>query len=812
MAGDPVPSPVVAHSDSSTDADSGDNVPSNDNPRGVRHPRSTGVAQLSANVVLLRGGSSAHGGKHRSAGNEDRHHKWLNRQITAAADTGDMEWLLQVIESNLPDMNLINFSTAVHRTAKLALGCSPAKREQYMTHPSMMSLKRAVLDCVTSSISPDGTWLRTRRPEDQASEMRCLSIICWSCATIRIREESLFQRAAAASKHRLHEMKPFELSNMLWSFAKLSLGDPAFFNALAPHLLKRREGEFSSQCLSTIVWAFGTVKAHNHAIFTSFARELAAAAPTMATQGIANTAWAFARVRRQEGPLFRALAEVACKEHVAATFKPQELSNTVWAFATVGLQHPQLFSCLADVSINRRWELPPQNIANMLWAYAKLAAPRRERLFPALLEVTSTRLELYKPQEVSAILWAAAREIAGGGASPSCRGLFYEVPKHFAHRLPDFTSQAMACMAEAFTLAEVENIPFFELIVQESLRRLPTFQPPSLCTLFRGLVLCMQKQPEGNSSLQNLETLGKHVLSRLGEMQPHNNLHLVQSLDLLPKESTTGAVLSLSEAPQLANLQRTPLPPARLHSAAGGAAPEAAEELLDPMGCIAGDDDAGFPGGPSTHPRPPPYGPPPPPSQQRQQTSAQQPQSARTSGTGGRRRRQRKTQEAGAAGETPPANSLQGAGPLPPRQQETRQDAHQNPYALTASSSAYTRATSADADLSDFRLPPGLDVLRHLGESDTSFGSEPLRVVQKPEPPAIPMSRFFSAPAKTEGSLSQARDNDGQSKDGEHMPSYDLWSTSATGTSVASGKPDFGGAVWGGGADAVGLFVWPTQV
>mmetsp|Transcript_86474 Transcript_86474/g.245209 ORF Transcript_86474/g.245209 Transcript_86474/m.245209 type:complete len:750 (-) Transcript_86474:244-2493(-) len=495
----------------------------------------------------------------------ERRHKWINRQITFAADTGKVTYVLEVVQSHLQGMNLINFSTALHRIAKLALGCSVQARERIMGQKAMKELQRAVVKYVNMTVGvkknhgddvptlvsthsslidmlqaagragsvtgPVASAFDEAYNHEHLSEMRCLSIICWSCATLRIREESLFDRVASVSSARFGEMKPFELSNMLWAFAKLSLGHALFFDGMAPHLLSRREGQFSPQCLSTIVWAFGTAKVHQAAVFTSIAKELASNANIMAPQGIANTAWAFARVRRQEAPLFRALAEAAVRQSVVWTFKPQELSNTVWAFATVGLTHPLLFERIMEVAINRRSELPPQNVANVLWAYAKLMAPTRSQLFPPLLEVTMGRLQQFKPQEVSAILWAVAREVH---SSPTCRRFFLVVPQHFSTRLPEFTSQALACMVEAFTLAEVDGLEFFELMMQESTSRLSSFQPPSLCTLFRGVVLKAQRMPDGYPAhLVHLRTISEHIAGRLGEMQPHNMIHMVQTLKML---------------------------------------------------------------------------------------------------------------------------------------------------------------------------------------------------------------------------------------------------------------------------------------
>eukprot|EP00405_Crypthecodinium_cohnii_P043147 CAMPEP_0206585478 /NCGR_PEP_ID=MMETSP0325_2-20121206/36445_1 /ASSEMBLY_ACC=CAM_ASM_000347 /TAXON_ID=2866 /ORGANISM="Crypthecodinium cohnii, Strain Seligo" /LENGTH=728 /DNA_ID=CAMNT_0054093041 /DNA_START=189 /DNA_END=2375 /DNA_ORIENTATION=+ len=460
----------------------------------------------------------------------DKQHKWINRQITDAADSGQIKWLLQVIQQNLSSMNLINFSTALHRTARLALTCSVQAREQVLNGATMRQMRITLARYFEQTIDADGSWRQNRRTEDQASEMRCLSIICWSCATLRMREEIIFTRTAAAAKLRLHEMKSFELSNLLWSFAKLSLGDVSFFEALAPHLLRRRPGQFSPQCLSTIIWSFGTLKVHHQALFTSVARELTLNSHLMTPQGIANTAWAYARVRRQESALFRALGDAAVHEDVLWTFKPQEISNTVWAFATVGLAHPTLFEEMSHVAVSRRWQLPPQNVANIVWAYAKLNAPARATLFPALLEVTTSELDHYKPQEIAAILWAIARENGTCG-----RDLFLDVSRHFQVRLPEFTSQGLACMAEAFIASELDSLPFFESVIDEGVSRIRSFQAPSLCTLLRTLVLKAQRHPSSRANVSRFDTVCDHILLRLPEMAPHNLVHLAQSLDMLPE-------------------------------------------------------------------------------------------------------------------------------------------------------------------------------------------------------------------------------------------------------------------------------------
>ena len=50
-------------------------------------------------------------------------------------------------------------------------------------------------------------------------------------------------------------------------------------------------------------------------------------------QGLANTAWAFATVKRPNEKLFTALARAA--KRLVNEFNAQGLANAAWAFATV---------------------------------------------------------------------------------------------------------------------------------------------------------------------------------------------------------------------------------------------------------------------------------------------------------------------------------------------------------------------------------------------------------------------------------------------------------------------------------------------
>lgn len=359
-----------------------------------------------------RAGGRRQGQSAGSKGNASklRRNKWINRQVTV--NSGNMQRLLQTIQYHITEMNAINLVTALHRVTKLAVsGSGGYTVERVLKDPSF----KLLFTTVRQQIELSATTPPPGHPRQPPFEVQCMSMVCWSCATLRLSEEHLMNTIADVAGARLWELKPFELSNMVWAYAKLSMGMPQLFAAVCKRMLDRQQGEFSLQCLSMIAWSFATAKQKNSNLFSSLAQEIHRNAVNAKPQEVANTLWAYAKNRCAEIPLFNALAATACSNDLLWTFKPQELSNTVWAFATIGLQNVELFRAMVPVAISKRTELSPQNSANILWAFSKLQVCRQSGLVPALLSSSIGTLMQHKPQEISAIVWAAARE-----GYPSC--------------------------------------------------------------------------------------------------------------------------------------------------------------------------------------------------------------------------------------------------------------------------------------------------------------------------------------------------------------------------------------------------------
>lgn len=401
-----------------------------------------------------RGGTSASGP---NGGATLKLHKAINRQLTEAAGSGGLAAVLAIVEAELPVMNGVNLATAVHRIARL---CS---EDPNMTEEAVRSVRANPL--LTSLL--DAIEQRAREMRDLSAEVsegsndearqaasanepfpaQCSSIVAWSCASLWLQRHSLLEILAQVASPRLQEFQPYEVTNMLWAYAKLGVSNPLLFRSAGQRLLTRAAGEFKAQCLSLAAWSFATARWRDPSLFHSLAGELVGQASQLKPQEISNALWAFAKSRIPHVPLFQTLGDAAADGLNIWRFKPQELSNTVWAFATVGLRHPPLFSKACSVAIKRSSELIPQNVANILWAYSKMEVPECGELFPALLDTATRRLSTFKPQEISAVAQAAAKKC------PGHVGFFSMAAKICGERLGDFSRRSLADLNEALAAA-----------------------------------------------------------------------------------------------------------------------------------------------------------------------------------------------------------------------------------------------------------------------------------------------------------------------------------------------------------------------
>jgi hypothetical protein len=329
----------------------------------------------------------------------------LNKRLWQTADEGGPLALLALAVQEGPQLSLVNMSTVMHRLARTSNGQAQIQIVCDGRLRQLLQLVEAELETQHGSVE-----------DDLAS---CLSTLALSCATLQLQDQDalrLLQLIGRLSVQRLHEFKPSEFTNLLWSFAKANVEDVALFKE-ALTLTEQRLPSFSASCLSTLVWTFATSGYRQHDFFKmvaeAFVNRLLSLEGQARPVDIANLMWGLATVR------YRPPREVLNEVGVAVTqilseFKLQELSVTLWAFSRLGESHDKLFAATADFITESADDLQwnPQAMSNLLWAFAKQvnsgsAASHSLARASEIIFFACERLLLeMKAQEWCSILWA----------------------------------------------------------------------------------------------------------------------------------------------------------------------------------------------------------------------------------------------------------------------------------------------------------------------------------------------------------------------------------------------------------------------
>jgi len=429
--------------------------------------------------------------------------QWINGQIISAADYGGLENLLEVVSTHLEHMNLVNLSTAIHRLAKLS-SRDPAAQAKLLRQPAMQGLLVAV-EFAFSGL------------EAGEAQPQSLSNVAWSLATMRLAPRALIQVMASLAVSNIPVFKPFELSTILWAFAKLSASDgessgvnvcikPLFY-ASGAHILKHGQ-HFAFRCLATTAWAFATARQHNARLFRAIAAQMVPMVHAANCQEMANTAWAFGTTDFRDDRLFGELADKAMTR--LCDFKPQELSNILWGFATNGFFHEAFFAAAAQVATTQL-DLQAQHIANILWSFARVRPrhPVTQATVLALLPCCISQLETFKPQEVSSSALAVAKAFGRPDAFDAGSGSFegpsptpeevqlplpLEVQEFFTvvmmwviSRLHEFSVQSLANTVSAYTLIDMPGVEvLLSAAAAEVHSRYDHLEPTSMLHLLKG--------------------------------------------------------------------------------------------------------------------------------------------------------------------------------------------------------------------------------------------------------------------------------------------------------------------------------------
>ncbi|WP_146000346.1 RAP domain-containing protein, partial [Endozoicomonas acroporae] len=223
-----------------------------------------------------------------------------------------------------------------------------------------------------------------------------------------------------------------------------------------------------------------------------------------------------------------------------ANFNPQEIANLLWATAKLvdnGQERtPQLKEAVAVLlpQVNpEKANFKPQEIANLLWAMAKLLdngqdrTPKLKEAVAALLPHVNAQKDNFTPQGIANLLWAMAKLVdSGQEQTPEFNEAVAALLRHVNAQKADFKPQeianllwATAKLGEFVELNVVTSV--FESLVYRISENLQLSQRDILMSLWGVMVCCARLSLDSN----NNNCLEKHIdelFTRLENTSPDN--------------------------------------------------------------------------------------------------------------------------------------------------------------------------------------------------------------------------------------------------------------------------------------------------
>lgn len=408
---------------------------------------------------------------------------FINHKIIDVADCCDVVGLVRLIQQYLPDMNLVNLTTSLHRLARLS---SERPDLQALLHSDPFD---QVLVDLLGAIADS---LLTSDPQLNDSRRQALSNIIWSLGTLRCVHLQLVQITVALASEQLYFFKPYELASTVWAFAKLGTLHQGVHDLVAPLL---------SQALSPV----------------------ASVVDKLGFRFLTMVAWAMVASGQHHEHLFWRLGGRLLAMMRRAECSPELLLDMACAFGSSGAAHQMLLCEVVDRSAQLQ-----EGFLGESWA-ALCRALTASGVDCTSLAVASTRRWAVgaDPAEVVEVLCAFARAPQSAGATGALLLLIGQssgqllgtldavslvtlagaVAQHFCH-----LQEALPCEAAKFLAA-----------AEDALRRvLPCLTGVELV----GLVLASTEVPL--AVLDVYYDIAQQVIDKLDALPPLVLLQLLQ--------------------------------------------------------------------------------------------------------------------------------------------------------------------------------------------------------------------------------------------------------------------------------------------
>eukprot|EP00930_Biecheleria_cincta_P024400 TRINITY_DN17468_c0_g1_i1.p1 TRINITY_DN17468_c0_g1~~TRINITY_DN17468_c0_g1_i1.p1 ORF type:complete len:593 (+),score=110.24 TRINITY_DN17468_c0_g1_i1:125-1780(+) len=454
-------------------------------------------------------------------------HKRMNRRIVDAASKG-VAPVLDLVWQELPCMNGVNLATALHRIARqctdgeLAPDATASSDvvHEVISHPAFNALLHAVETQATAARiqvanDPDGA--------EETMPAQCASILAWSLASLGICHLTLLEALADVAIPGVDQFQPYEVTNMLWAYAKLGASSrcPDLIAALARRLRRRSWEEFKAHSLSLAMWSFATANWHDVELLENIGLELSTRMMDLKPESISNICWAFAEKHVAHPALFEAVAIAAVKGKALVHVKPGDLTIILRAYAMCASTGtpvlPGFFAKIGWASVELAQHMLPCHLTHVMRSFAMANSEECLGVVSQLLDVFASNFAHFTPEELGSLARSAMKLRVGSK-------VFYDaLAVSSLQRLADFDMRDLATMLQAFSQAE--GLALATMVLEEAVmarRRRECIAASSLAAnANKGALLLKELQESTGPGQQPLQSSNSPTASTASSLAAH---------------------------------------------------------------------------------------------------------------------------------------------------------------------------------------------------------------------------------------------------------------------------------------------------
>ncbi|KAH9253198.1 hypothetical protein BASA81_008880 [Batrachochytrium salamandrivorans] len=308
---------------------------------------------------------------------------------------------------------------------------------------------------------------------------RNLANMCHAIAKGRLAHKIPSSLETAVAGINLMEWDSQQMSNLVWSFAKL--GQFELFDRFAIEVTRRGFAEFQPQGISNILWGFAE---RGEPVLEMLAKLDQVLVTEFKPVDVANVFWALAVLQQQpptpqSSGILPKLAELVVEQPNLNAYSTQALCNILWSCAKLQIRDAKLLRAICkELEARDMLQWTPQDFANIVWSLGKLNhVPLFLGNISTLLTV-SHLLQRFSTEALASLLL--------GFALCSHKSCCSAIADALASRTTAFTPHTIASLLWSFDQLSFKPTRVCRLLSQQALLLLPNFTNQDLAQLAIG--------------------------------------------------------------------------------------------------------------------------------------------------------------------------------------------------------------------------------------------------------------------------------------------------------------------------------------